>query len=227
MRLFQFPKPPPQRRRRRKKSHKWIDKAKAEVKQMPSLANLEQDILVKAAILSAAGHYSLKLADFRCQSREDVLFVQNMIWVIEALQNRYPRYLQYAKWVAIKRAVDMIEGPGKRYRKDDDTEQMLSAQVVEPSPDIETLMEDEWDWHWSNYSKRKRAEKLNTSSPISRFLSDFNDLLNAAINSNQPQDNMTKTIAVDIDGKGTFIEMTPDEYAMWKTLTKRQQPPDQ
>jgi hypothetical protein len=49
-------------------------------------------------------------------------------------------------------------------------------------------------------------------------------LLNAAINSNQPQDNMTKTIAVDIDGKGTFIEMTPDEYAMWKTLTKRQQP---
>jgi hypothetical protein len=88
-------------------------------------------------------------------------------------------------------------------------------------------MEDEWDWHWSNYSKWKRAEKLNTSSPISRFLSDFNDLLNAAINSNQPQDNMTKTIAVDIDGKGTFIEMTPDEYAMWKTLTKRQQPPDQ
>jgi len=147
-----------------------------------------------------------------------------MIWVIEALQNRYPRYLQYAKWVAIKRAVDMIEGPGKRYRKDEDTNRGFLTQEVEPSPDIETLMEDEWDWHWSNYSKRKRAEKLNTSSPISRFLSDFNDLLNAAINSNQPQDNMTKTIAVDIDGKGTFIEMTPDEYAMWKTLTKRQQP---
>jgi len=194
---------------------------------MPSLANLEQDILVKAAILSTAGHYSFGLTDFRCQSQDDVLFVQNMIWVIEALQNRYPRYLQYAKWVAIKRAVDMIEGPGKRYRKGQDTDRGLDTPEVEPSPDIEELMEDEWDLHWSNYSKRKMSEKLNTSSPISRFLSDFTDLINAAIKSNQPQDKPEKSFAVDFDGKGTFIEMTPDEYAMWKTLTKRQQPPGQ
>src|SRR3972149_2118479 len=117
MKLFQYHKAPPPRRRRRNKSHKWIDKAKAEVAKMPSLSNLEEDVVIKAAILSTAGHYSLGLSDFKWVSQETAFLIQNIIWGIEALQKRYPGYLQYAKWVAINEAVALIEGKRKGYRK--------------------------------------------------------------------------------------------------------------
>jgi hypothetical protein len=144
MKLFQLSKPVQPRRRRKKKFHKWIDKAKTEVKKMPSLGNLEEDILVKAAILCTAGQYSLKLTDFRWKTPEEAAFVQNMIWVIEALQRQYPRYLQYAKWVAIKRAVDLIEGPRKGYRKNEDADHRFVAQEeAVPPPDIDKVMEEE------------------------------------------------------------------------------------
>jgi len=64
MKLFQFRKPVPPRRHRRKKSHKWLDRAKNEVSKMPSLVNLEENLMVKAAILCTAGHYSFTISDF-------------------------------------------------------------------------------------------------------------------------------------------------------------------
>jgi hypothetical protein len=225
MKLFQFSKPVQPRRRRKKKSHKWIDKAKAEVKKMPSLGNLEEDILVKAAILCTAGHYSLKLTDFKWETPEEAAFVQNMIWVIEALQKKYPHYLQYARWVAIKRAIDLIEGLRKGYRKNEDADHRFVAQEVVPPPDIGKVMEEEWDRHWSGY--RKGVEISNTHSRLAQFLREFNKMLESVNNNrNQSPDKPAKTIAVDVDGKGTFVTMTPDEYAMWNRLIKQQPPPD-
>jgi hypothetical protein len=225
MKLFQFHKPPPPRRRRRKKSHKWIDRAKAEVDKKPSPGNLEEDILVKAAILCTAGHYSLKLSDFKWSSPEDAAFEQNIIWAIEALQKQYPRYLQYARWVAIKRGIDLVEGARKGYRKNEDDAHRFIAQEGVPPPDIDKLMEEEWDRHWSGY--RKRVEISNTYSPLAQFLREFNKMLESEISHrNQSSDKPAKTIAVDVDGKGTFVTMTPDEYAMWNRLIKQQPPRD-
>jgi hypothetical protein len=86
-------------------------------------------------------------------------------------------------------------------------------------------MEEEWDRHWSGY--RKSASNSYTYSRLARFLREFNKMLESANNNrNQSPDKPAKTIAVDINGKGTFVMMSPDEYAMWNRLIKQQPPPD-
>jgi hypothetical protein len=109
---------------------------------MPSLDSLEEDIVIKAAILCTAGHYSLKLSDFKWSTHEDAAFIQNIIWAIEALQKRYPRYLQYARWVAIKQGIDIIEGKRKGYIKNEDHDHTFISPGVAPPPDMGRLMQD-------------------------------------------------------------------------------------
>ena len=192
---------------------------------MPSLSNLEEDILVKAAILCTAGHYSLQLTDFRWDSPEEAAFVQNMIWVIEALQKKYPRYLQYARWVAIKQGIDIIEGRRKGYRKKEDPDRRFIAPEVAPPPDMGKLMQEEWD---RRFSRRYESKRMSSAEgKLAQFLREFNKILESVNNDrNQSANKPAQTIAVDINGKGTYIEMNPDEYAMWNMLIKQKPSPD-
>jgi hypothetical protein len=151
-----FRKPPPPVRRRRKKSHKWIDRAKAEVARMPSLENLEEDIVVKAAILCTAGNYSLGLRDFKWQGIAQLSYLQDIIWSIEALQEHYPRYLQYARWVAIKAGVELVECNNKGYRKTADDETFLPPETMLP-PDMGKLMQEEFERRYSRDSQRRQT----------------------------------------------------------------------
>jgi hypothetical protein len=181
MKLFQFQKTPPPRQRRRKISHKWVDRAKSEVSKMPSLANLEEDIVIKAAILSAAGHYSFKLDDFTWGSPEEAVLVQKIIWGVEALQENFPRYLQGAKWVAIKQAVDIIEGKKhKGYRKKKEEGDYGSvAPEAPPPPDMGQLMQEEWERYSSGY--RKRVQVSQPNMPLAHFLMELNKKIQAEI----------------------------------------------
>ncbi len=153
---------------------------------MPSLGNLEEDIVIKAAILCTAGHYSLQLSDFKLGSSEEVAFVQNVIWSIEALQKKFPRYLQYARWVAIKQAVGLIEGRRKGYRKKkEDGDHGFVAPEVAPPPAIGKLMQEEWDRHFSRYRKSVQVSYMN--SRLTQFLGELNKMLESEIgNNNQP-----------------------------------------
>lgn len=192
---------------------------------MPSLVNLEEDIVIKAAILCTAGHYSLNLSDFKLESPKKFFTVQHIIWAIEALQKKYPRYLQYAKWVAIKQAVDLIEDKRRGYRKKDDPNRRFTAPEMSPPPDMGKLMQEEWDRRFGRYYKLKRS--LEVESELARFLRELNKMAETEVrHEEQSPDKPAKAITVDIDGKGIFVDMAPDEYAMWKTLTKRKPPTD-
>jgi hypothetical protein len=56
-------------------------------------------------------------------------YLEDIIWDIEALQEQYPRYLQYARWVAIKAGVELVEGNNKGYRKPADDETYLPPEM--------------------------------------------------------------------------------------------------
>jgi hypothetical protein len=221
--LFQFHKPPPTRRRRRKKSNKWIDRAKKEASMMPSLDNLEENLLVKAAILCSAGHYSFYYTDFKWDSAEDAFFVQNMIWAIEVLEKKYPRYLQYARWVAIKQAIDLIEGKHKIYQKKQNMDHYFTVPEEVPPPDMEGLMQEEWERHISRY--RRPVHVSQRKDMLSNLLRELNKIQeSAARQSNQAPNKPSDKIPVDIDGKGTIVMMNPDEQAVWNMIIKQLSP---
>jgi len=155
MKLNPFRKPPPLRRRRRKKSHKWIDRAKAEVNRMPSLDNLEEDVVIKAAILCTAGNYVLRPGDFKLHGTEQAAVVLKIILDIQVLQKEYPHYLQYARWVAIKAGLELIEGKRHGYRKPADDDETALPPGMAPPPDMGRLMQEEWERHRSEYYKRR------------------------------------------------------------------------
>ncbi len=224
MKLFQFHKPPPPRRRRRKKSHKWIDRAKSEVKKMPSLSNLEEDIVIKAAILCTAGHYSFVLSDFQWSTPKEAAFLQNIIWAVDALRKKYPRYLQYARWVAIKQGVKIIEGKRKGYRKKEDPDHRFIAPEAAPPPDMGKLMQEEWDRHFSRYYESKRISLAEDR--LAQFLRELNKALESnSDDKNRSANKSAETILVDVNINGTVVKMTPEEYNIWNMLIK-QQPPD-
>jgi hypothetical protein len=190
MNIFQFHKPAPTPRRRRKKSHKWIERAKAEVERMPSLANLEEDIVIKAAILCSAGHYSLKLNDFKWKTIEEAAFVQNIIWAIEALQQKYPRYLQYARYVAVKQGIELTERKRKLNRWSVIEDRRNTAPEMVPPPEMGKLMQEERDRHFAGY--RKRAEMSNSESLLTQFLTELNRQLKLKSNDDQSADQTEK-----------------------------------
>jgi len=223
MKLFQFRKPVARRRHRRKKSHKWLARAKNEVRKMPSLVNLEENLMVKAAILCTAGHYSFTISDFQWDSFEDSFFIQNMIWSIEALKKKYPRYLQYAKWVAIKQALDLVENRRKKHQIKADNDHSFTAYESVPSPDMEALMQEEWERHVARYRRPVRVSQKQNA--LAGFLRTMNRIQESAgRQENLSPDKSVGKMPVDIDGKGTIMMMTPQEHALWYLLTKQKPP---
>jgi hypothetical protein len=173
MKWFQFKKSPQTHRRRRKKSHKWIDKVKSDAENMSYAGSFEENALVKAAILSTAGGYSFTREDFRLESTEDTVFLQNMLWVIEALQERYRDYLQYARWLAIKKGIEVIDNRQKGHQKAD-TKNSFTSQPGVPSPNLEDLMGDEADRRLAGYRRRREVEAQRR---LARFLQAFDQMI--------------------------------------------------
>jgi hypothetical protein len=193
---------------------------------MPSLDNLEEDIVIKAAILCTAGQYSIQLSDFKWSTIDDAWARENIIWAIEALQKQYPRYLQYARWVAIREGVNLIEGKRKGYRKAQDPGHRFTAHEEVPRPNMGKLMQEEWDRHFSRY--RPAVQVSNTTSRLARFLNELKTGLDSErSDNNQSSDKPDERIPVDVDGNGTIIRMTPEAHALWNMLINKQPLPDE
>ena len=192
---------------------------------MPSLNNLEEDIVIKAAILSTSGHYAFKLSDFRWRETEEAGFAQNVIWAIEALQGRYPGYLQYARWVAIKEAIGMLDRRRKGKKKTEENQPGFPRPDPAPRPEMGKLMQEEWDRHFAGYRYRRMKQNRPEMNQLSKFLNDLAREIRAKTereghSSNKP----AETIPVDIDGKGSVVMMTPEQQAIWKSFIGGQPP---
>lgn len=196
---------------------------------MPSLAHLAEDPIVKAAILSKACHFTIGWKDLLTPEYDNFVDAVSVFWAIEELQKRYPRYLQYARWVAIKEGVELTEKKtnrkGARYRNNKDTESVMETV---PPPGMGRGMQEEWQKRVSPRdvrvagTRRAPVDRADTVAPLADFLKKLRAAIESQVQSGDPaQDTPVETVPVDVDGKGTIIDMTPEMRDLWNSLAKR------
>ncbi len=223
MKILGFGKPEPKRRRRTKRSHKWLDYVKKEAESSPSLTQMVDDPLLKAAVLCRDNHFTLKITDFSADTMEGLAFIQYMISVIEAVRKENPPLLDDLKSQAIREGTKIVEKHSRR-RRSHDVDQEIREEPEdldenEPPVDIRPLRKP-MVRRWPPPETAAPAVAPQDNPPgvdPPQLIEMIKKTIESAVQGQGSSSaNSSEIISVDIDGKGTLVEMTRAGFELWK-----------
>ena len=217
MKVF-WSKREPERRRRTKKSHKWLDQVKAEAESLSTLAEINDEPVIKAAILSKDNHFTITLEDFSdAKSVREVVYFQRILGMIEALQKQHSDYLNYAKRLAIQQGIEVIGARGARHLSHDSAAEIYQEETVSNTrpapPDIARLMQEETRRRFPK--GYPRAASSNTNEKLIKDIKAIKEVVKSAVSKDESSTSSPPDIvAVEVDGE--WVKMTLDGYEIFK-----------
>ena len=93
MNLFGLNQSERKRHRKTRKSRKWLNYVKKEAETPPTLTQMFDDPILKAAVLCRDNHFTLKISDFTTEYLEGMAFIHHMLSIIEVVRKENPPIL--------------------------------------------------------------------------------------------------------------------------------------
>jgi len=208
----------PERRRRTKKSHKWLDQVKAEAESLSTLAGINDDPIIKAAIMSRDNHFTITLEDFsEAKSVREVVYFQRILWMIEALQKQHSDYLNYAKRLAIQQGIEVIGARGVRHLSHDSAVEIYQEEANSNTrpvpPDIGRLMQEETRRRFPKGYPRATGSGLDET--LIQNIRAAKEFVKSEFNKDESSlSSPSDIVVVEVDDE--LVEMTWADYEIFK-----------